>query len=722
MTLYLLLFLLGVVLPFAGLYKIFQKAGYDGWRALIPIYNYTIWLKIINKPKWWLIFLVIPFINWIALLLMRADLATRFGKTSFLDHLAAWLFPFIYLPYLGFSSLKFTPLTDKDVISRGTAREWADAIVFAVIAATIIRTFLIEAFTIPSSSMEKTLLNGDYLFVSKLSYGPRVPLTPLSIPFVHSSFMGKKSYVESVKLPYYRLPGFGNVERNDIVVFNFPEGDTVAMMNTNTSYYGLCRMYGRDKIWQNSEIVYRPVDKEDNYIKRCVAIAGDTLRIVNRELRINSKAAYIANTAQFNYDLKIEGPINPKKIEELELYEQSQVSKEGYQMSFPLTNDHIKKLKTYSSIKEVSPQQFGPGEYMPLIGEMPDDVFPHSSKFKWNRDNYGPLVIPKKGATVKLTVDSLPIYERIIDVYEHNDLAVKEGKIFINGQPADSYTFKQDYYWLMGDNRHNSLDSRYWGFVPEDHVVGKGVFIWMSLDPFVDSAKKFRWDRAFTFISAEGLSRSFIIPFLSILGILFGWSYYKGTQQQKYEKTTNSHTQHKNGALENKTTNIDVLKNIEAQHIISINKFILLSIISFGLYGIWWIYKAWRFFQQKEKINHMPALKSLLSVLFLWSLFDKIKEFAIEKKYSKNYSSILLYVCFIASYFLASKLPDPFFLIASLSIIFLVPPFKALNFAILNSKEIVSKKQTSFDTGQIILIVIGALFWALLLVALSSNT
>ncbi len=541
MNLLIILFILGIVLPFIGLYKIFEKAGYKGWHALVPFYNYTIWLKIIGKPKWWIIFLVIPFINMIALLLMRADLANQFGKRSFVHHLGAWLFPFIYLPYLGFSNLKLVEYTDKDRLKRGAIREWADAIVFAVIAATIIRTFLIEAFTIPSSSMERTLRNGDYLFVSKLSYGPRVPMTPLSIPFVHSSFMGKKSYVESVQLPYYRLPGFGNVQRNDVVVFNFPEGDTVALINTNTSYYGMCRLFammnntdyaqGREEVWRRSEIAYRPIDKEDNYIKRCVAVAGDTLQIVNRTLFINGDTAFFAPTNQFNYDLKIEGNFNQKKLEELELHEQAQVFKENYQLAYPLTNECREQLKGFSNVKEISPQQLQAGEYDPRK----DDVFPHSKKFKWNRDNYGPLVIPKKGMTVKLTIDSLPLYERVIEVYEKNKLEVRDGKIFINGEEKNSYIFKQDYYWTMGDNRHNSLDSRYWGFVPENHIVGKGVFIWMSLDPFVDKLKKFRWDRAFTFISAEGLSRSFFIHFLLILAGLFGYSWYKGKQLMKKE-------------------------------------------------------------------------------------------------------------------------------------------------------------------------------------------
>lgn len=529
------LFIFGVALPFIGLYKIFEKAGYEGWKGLVPIYNYIIWLKIIGKPKWWLIFLFIPFINLIALLLMRAELANYFGKKSFLHHLGAWLLPFAYLPYLGFDKSIKPEEPSKQKISRGAVREWADAIVFAVIAATIIRTFLIEAFTIPSSSMERTLLNGDYLFVSKLSFGPRVPMTPLSVPFVHSSFMGRKSYIESIKLPYYRLPGFGHVKRNDIVVFNFPEGDTVALMNTNTSYYGLCRMFGRDKIWQNSDIAYRPIDKEDNYIKRCVAVPGDTLKIIDRTLYINGEKAYLAPTAQFVYDIKTDGPINEKRMEEMELNEPSQVSKPGYQMAYPLTEANLEKMKSFPNILEVSPQQFGAGEYMPLISGMPDDVFPHTKLFPWNRDNYGPLVIPKKGNTVKLTIDSLPIYARLISVYENNKLEVKDGKIYINNQIADSYTFKQDYYWMMGDNRHNSLDSRYWGFVPEDHIVGKGVFIWMSLDPYTSGFKKFRWNRAMTFISPEGLSKPFFIPFLIILGIFFGYSYFQNKKLEKQE-------------------------------------------------------------------------------------------------------------------------------------------------------------------------------------------
>ncbi len=569
MILLILLFILGVVVPFIGLYKIFEKAGYEGWKGLVPFLNYSIWLKIIGKPKWWMIFLVIPFINMIALLLMRADLANHFGKRSFVDHLGAWLLPFIYLPYLGFSDLKLVGYSDKDKLKRGTIREWADAIVFAVIAATIIRTFLIEAFTIPSSSMQGTLLNGDYLFVSKLSYGPRIPMTPLSVPFVHSSIpvINTKSYIESVQLPYYRLPGFGKVQRNDVVVFNFPEGDTVAVERSNSSYYGIIRTKkrefemeklktsARDWVQQNNTIVYRPIDKEDNYIKRCVAIAGDTLLIKKRTLYINGKPAYFAPTAQFNYDIKCnEGSIlNPQRMMDLGMvnYEQgfpAPSRPDYFDEALPLSNANAEKIKSFPNVKEITPQQLDSGAYLQQMvdgnynaettAELMDDVFPHSPKFKWNRDNYGPLVIPKKGMSIKLTIDSLPLYERLITVYEKNKLEVKDKKIFINGQEANSYTFQQDYYWMMGDNRHNSLDSRYWGYVPDDHVVGKGVFIWMSLDPRpeIKAIKKFIWSRAFTFISPEGLSRSYFVPFLVVLLGFFGWQWYKGKKELKNQK------------------------------------------------------------------------------------------------------------------------------------------------------------------------------------------
>jgi len=374
--------------------------------------------------------------------------------------------------------------------------EWIDAIIFAVIAASFIRMFFIEAYTVPTSSMEKSMLVGDYLFVSKTAFGPKTPNTPLSFPFVHNTLplSSKKSYVEWIKKPYKRLAGFGKVKNNDIVVFHFPEGDTVAFKVQNQSYYQLIRSYGRDRLWSDQvnfgKIIARPVDKRENYIKRCVAIPGDEFQIREGILFVNGKEQENFAGMQYNYLVTTTSTINPKALDRLGIARDDRQEYNSMQYIFPLTEKMAGELKSFTNVTDVEKLLDDPQRWDP-------NIFPADSRFPWNVDNFGPLKVPAKGATIRLSKENLPLYRRIIDLYENNDLELKDSLILINGEPADSYTFKMDYYWMMGDNRHNSADSRYWGFVPEDHVVGKASFIWLSLDKDKKFLSKIRFKRLF---------------------------------------------------------------------------------------------------------------------------------------------------------------------------------------------------------------------------------
>lgn len=379
--------------------------------------------------------------------------------------------------------------------------EWIDAIIFAVIAATFIRMFFIEAYTIPTSSMEKSLLVGDYLFVSKVAYGPKTPNTPLSFPFVHNTMpltRSTKSYVEWIKRPYRRMKGFGDIKNNDVVVFHFPEGDTVALYMQNQSYYQLARSYGRDRIWNEprnfGEVVARPVDKRENYIKRCIGIPGDVIEMNQGQVKVNGEPQEHFDGMQHNYIVKTNGTsINPKALDRLHIAQDDRTVYSSEQYMFPLTEVNVGKLKEFANVTSVEKLEENPGEWDP-------NIFPHSKNFPWNVDNFGPLTIPAKGETVELTLNNLPMYERVIKVYENNQMEVKDGAIYINGEKTTSYTFQLDYYWMMGDNRHNSADSRYWGFVPADHIVGKASFIWLSLDKDKSLPGKIRLGRMFHFI------------------------------------------------------------------------------------------------------------------------------------------------------------------------------------------------------------------------------
>lgn len=351
---------------------------------------------------------------------------------------------------------------NKEKKKKSASREWLDAVVFAVIAATIIRGLFIEAYTIPTGSMERSLLVGDFLFVSKMSYGARTPITPVAFPFAHHTMpiLNTKAYWDGIQLPYYRLPGFGDIERNDVVVFNYPM-DADAPLN-------------------------RPIDKRENYIKRCLGIAGDTLSIVDAQVFINGKPADLPKMSQTQYYVKTDGTdFNPMTLKDIEA-DVERVTNDEYVITMPKAE--IEKIKAFSNVKMVTP----------VIAEkntFEQQVFPSDPHLNWNQDNFGAIIIPKKGWTVKLDSLTLPVYKRAIELYEGNKLEINGNDILINGIKTNTYTFKMNYYWMMGDNRHNSLDSRYWGFVPEDHIVGKALFVWMSWNENGSFLSKIRWSR-----------------------------------------------------------------------------------------------------------------------------------------------------------------------------------------------------------------------------------
>lgn len=395
--------------------------------------------------------------------------------------------------------------------------EWLDALIFAVIAVTLINIFLFQNYRIPTPSMEKSLLVGDHLFVSKLAYGPRMPNTPLAFPFTQNTLplLKGQSWSNLIIWPYKRLAGCGRVKNNDPIVFNFPAGDTVVLEETSTSYYEIVRRNARDlkardsyssasvkpdsyymqmarnEIRSRYTIVYRPVDRRDNYVKRCIGIPGDTVFIRGSVLYVNGKIVPDNKTQQTTYVVQTNGTtINPKAFERLGINRSDQSMISGSAYLLPLTKSNAETIGRFTNVTEVRPVIARAGEYAPYI-------FPYNPVYGWNEDNFGPIWIPAKGATVKIDTSNLCLYERVIAVYEANKLRVEADKIFINDVPSTSYTFKMNYYWMMGDNRHNSADSRYWGFVPEDHIVGKPKFIWLSLDKESTGIKKIRMGRMF---------------------------------------------------------------------------------------------------------------------------------------------------------------------------------------------------------------------------------
>ena len=534
--------LINIVAIVVSLWKIFQKVGIKAWYSIIPIYNIYIWLRLLEKPIWWFVLYFIPFLNMFMLLVSIWETIRAFGKTKYRHLLLGTIFPFAYMPYIAFSEKeKFTPISQLPKRKKTKTQEWIDALLFAVALAYIIRSFLIEFYIIPTSSMESSLMVGDYLAVSKINYGPKLPQTPLAVPFVHHTMpltAKTKSYVEWIKFPYYRFWGFQDVKRNDAVVFNYADGDTVALENQSVSYYQLVRdheeyfkqIYGnnyREGIgWQevqnNYTIAARPVDKRENYIKRCVGMPGDKLEIKDRELFINDKAAFVPKNIQYQYIVYTNGTdISPKMRQKLDINEEDRNSasdfiRYGMETSadtntiislidslqrnpfifiYCLNDETLKKIENLPNVTAVVPLNTPAGVRDPRI-------FPHSEYFNWNRDNFGPMIIPQEGETVEINLQNIELYRRIIEVYEGNTLQVNGENILINGQKTNTYKFKMDYYWMMGDNRHNSADSRYWGFIPDDHIVGKAIFVWLSFDKFKSWGEgKIRWRRMFRAIN-----------------------------------------------------------------------------------------------------------------------------------------------------------------------------------------------------------------------------
>ncbi len=498
-----------------GTWKLYIKAGRQAWEAFVPVYNAVVLMKIINRPWWWVFLLFLPIVNLIMFPVIWVETARSFGKNTYLDTFLAVVTLGFYNYYLNYAA-DVTHVKDRSLQPKSGSGEWTSSILFAIVAATIVHTYFIQPFTIPSSSLEKSLLVGDFLFVSKFHYGARVPMTTVAAPMVHDTIpkLGSKSYLfddhkgsnswkNKLQLPYLRIPGFEDIERNDIVVFNQP-ADTLLDMND----------FHPDRNY------YKPIDKKTNLVKRCVGVAGDTLEIRDGYVYINGKQNELPDRAhlQFSYYVQPKAnQFNPKFVKER--YDITDgfgiINNQNTYYFSAISDDALAKFKNHPNVVSITPNIKEKGVRDP-------NIFPHHPDYNWNVDQFGPLYIPEEGKTININLNNLPLYKRVITEYEGNTLQVKGNQILINGEVADQYTFKQNYYWMMGDNRHNSIDARAWGFVPFDHVVGKPVFIWMSWD-----GASPRWERFFTTVSGEGKATSFLIPFLILLAGWIGFSKWR---------------------------------------------------------------------------------------------------------------------------------------------------------------------------------------------------
>ncbi|MBF6609115.1 MAG: signal peptidase I [Flavobacterium sp.] len=510
MTLYqwFIFFLIVQVIHFAGTWKMYEAAGRKRWEAAVPVYNAYVLMKIINRPGWWVILLFVPIVNLIMFPVVWVELLRSFGKNTTTDTLLGIFTAGFYVYYVNYTQeLNYVP--DRSIVPQSKSGDTISSILFAIIVATIVHTYIMQPFTIPTSSLEKSLLVGDFLFVSKFHYGARTPKTAVAFPMVHDTIpiLNIKSYTDWPQLPSFRFPGLEEISRNDIVVFNWP-ADTVR--------------YFRD---QHSVGIRKPVDKKSNYVKRCVGVPGDSLSIKDGIIHINGKVLQLPMRAepQYSYEVTTNGSmLDPTYLlKELNITDQYYTGQNIYQFR-ALTETSVERLRNNPVVTDVK-------RIIATQGE--SNIFSGTSG--WNLDNMGPIYIPEKGKTIAIDASSIRFYKKIIGEYEKNDLQINGNQIKINGKVATSYTFKQNYYWMMGDNRHNSEDSRYWGYVPEDHVVGKPVFVFMSWNQTASGLDKVRWDRVFTTVSGEGQRVSYLKHFLIALALYFGISYLVKKRREK---------------------------------------------------------------------------------------------------------------------------------------------------------------------------------------------
>jgi len=491
-------FLIIQVIHGLGTWKLYKKANRQAVEAFIPVFNAIGLMKIINRPWWWVLLLFIPIVNLIMFPVIWVETARSFGKNTYKDTFLAIVTLGFYNYYLNYIE-DVKHVENRDLHPKSSSGDWVSSILFAIVAATIVHTYFIQPYVIPTSSLEKTLLVGDFLFVSKMHYGARAPMTTIATPMVHDTIpvLKTKSYLPRPQLPYFRLPGFEKIEHNDIVVFNWPV-DTMLDMRHTDKYY------------------YKPIDKKTNYVKRCVGIAGDSLEVRNGYVYINGKQNVLPDRArlQFSYEVILkDGKGFDNSIFEL-LKSRYDITDGIYRLNnnkiiIPAASQEaVNMFKNHPSVAKLLRTES-------TKGERDNGIFPRNPNYNWNNDYFGPLYIPEQGKTIDINLKVLPLYKRVITEYEGNTLKIKGNQILINDTVATNYTFKQNYYWMMGDNRHNSQDSRAWGFVPYDHVVGKPVFIWMSWGD-----GKPRWERFFTTVGGSGKPVSYLIPFLVVL---FGW-------------------------------------------------------------------------------------------------------------------------------------------------------------------------------------------------------